>query len=91
MCDTFFCHACQRHKPLADKRTSPTGKRPICDACLVNLHARTKPVTFVKRMPDGVERVHTIKAESARKSRINVANKRTKETAEWLSNWARGR
>lgn len=91
MCKDFFCHACQRHRPLEEKRDRPTGKRPICMGCLEALIARTKPVTTTRTTSEGKTVTRMVKPETTRKSRITTGNARREEHAKWVLDWVSGR
>lgn len=91
MCNEFFCHACQRHRPLNEKRDRPTGKRAICEGCLKSLLARTKPVATTRITSEGNKVTRMVKPETVRNSRITTGNTRREEHAKWVLDWASGR
>lgn len=91
MCKDFFCHACQRHRPIEEKRDRPTGKRLICVGCLEALLARTTPVASSRKTSEGKTVTRMVKPETVRKSRITTGNTRREENAKWVLDWVNGR
>lgn len=91
MCKDFFCHSCQRHRPLEEKRDRPTGKRLICVGCLAALNARAKPVPSTHTTPEGKTVTRMVKPETMRNSRITSGNNRREEHAKWVLDWVSGR
>jgi transcription elongation factor Elf1 len=80
MCNEFFCPGCRHHKDVSLKGTRKAGTSVYCTSCEDRLDTLFQPK--IAKTASG--KVFTIASEHVRTSRINMANKRSVETANWL-------